>query len=219
MAAWGLRPGRLPAGAGWAACSRPGWTLSPHLMQPGLSDAGARLLLTRCLLPGCCAGCPSGRPAMTALDLACGSWAPQPGVALGAGAAPRSRPWTAMRSQPERNIPELQGRECCGGRSGATRPWPLGGRAISTWCWSPTTCGARCLPRVVEAVAPGGWLVYETFALGQEQFGRPRNPDFLLRPGELLALCRASSMCWPTKTASSTAPASSALPRAPWRPP
>jgi hypothetical protein len=29
-------------------------------------------------------------------------------------------------------------------------------------------------------------LIYETFALGNERFGRPRNPDFLLRPGELL---------------------------------
>jgi hypothetical protein len=29
-------------------------------------------------------------------------------------------------------------------------------------------------------------LIYETFALGNERFGRPHNPDFLLRPGELL---------------------------------
>jgi hypothetical protein len=29
------------------------------------------------------------------------------------------------------------------------------------------------------------WL-YETFAVGNERFGRPANPDFLLRPGELL---------------------------------
>jgi len=38
---------------------------------------------------------------------------------------------------------------------------------------------------LAEAVAPGGRLVYETFARGNEQFGRPRNPDFLLRPREL----------------------------------
>ena len=30
-------------------------------------------------------------------------------------------------------------------------------------------------------------MIYETFALGNERLGRPRNPDFLLRPGELLA--------------------------------
>jgi len=29
-------------------------------------------------------------------------------------------------------------------------------------------------------------VIYETFALGNERFGRPRNPDFLLRPGELI---------------------------------
>jgi hypothetical protein len=35
-------------------------------------------------------------------------------------------------------------------------------------------------------VAPGGVLIYETFAAGNETVGRPSNPDFLLRPGELL---------------------------------
>jgi hypothetical protein len=33
-------------------------------------------------------------------------------------------------------------------------------------------------------------LVYETFAQGNERFGRPSNPDFLLRPGELLERVR-----------------------------
>jgi len=39
---------------------------------------------------------------------------------------------------------------------------------------------------IAAALAPDGVLIYETFALGNERFGRPRNPDFLLRPGELL---------------------------------
>ena len=42
------------------------------------------------------------------------------------------------------------------------------------------------LPAIGRALAPGGVLIYETFALGNERLGRPRNPDFLLRPGELL---------------------------------
>jgi SAM-dependent methyltransferase len=42
------------------------------------------------------------------------------------------------------------------------------------------------LPAVARALAPGGVLIYETFARGNERFGPPRNPDFLLRPGELL---------------------------------
>ncbi|HZQ79507.1 MAG TPA: methyltransferase domain-containing protein [Acidimicrobiia bacterium] len=46
------------------------------------------------------------------------------------------------------------------------------------------------LGEIVAAVAGGGVLLYETFALGQERFGRPQNPAFLLRPGELLEAVR-----------------------------
>jgi SAM-dependent methyltransferase len=42
------------------------------------------------------------------------------------------------------------------------------------------------LDDIVSAVAPGGALIYETFAAGNEQFGRPKNPNFLLREGELI---------------------------------
>ncbi len=41
---------------------------------------------------------------------------------------------------------------------------------------------------LVDCLAPGGIFLYETFARGNERFGRPRNPDFLLARGELLAL-------------------------------
>jgi hypothetical protein len=40
----------------------------------------------------------------------------------------------------------------------------------------------------LAALAPGGVLIYETFAVGNERYGRPSNPEFLLRPGELLAV-------------------------------
>jgi len=64
-------------------------------------------------------------------------------------------------------------------------PWPLGARTFAAvivvnYLWRPL------LPRIVEAVAPRGVLIYETFAVGNERFGKPSNPDFLLRPGELL---------------------------------
>ncbi len=64
-------------------------------------------------------------------------------------------------------------------------PWPLGERrfagvVVTNYLWRPL------LPALVAAVAVGGWLIYETFAQGNERYGRPRNPDFLLRPGELL---------------------------------
>jgi SAM-dependent methyltransferase len=41
---------------------------------------------------------------------------------------------------------------------------------------------------ILAALRPGGVLIYETFMAGTERFGRPSNPDFLLRPGELLAV-------------------------------
>jgi SAM-dependent methyltransferase len=63
-------------------------------------------------------------------------------------------------------------------------PWPLPGRrfagvVVTNYLHRPL------LPAIVAAVAPGGLLIYETFAAGNERFGRPRNPDFLLREGEL----------------------------------
>ena len=44
-------------------------------------------------------------------------------------------------------------------------------------------------PRILSSLSPGGVLIYETFMVGQETLGRPRNPDYLLQPDELLALC------------------------------
>ena len=63
--------------------------------------------------------------------------------------------------------------------------WPLAGRTFSgvvvtNYLWRS---GLR---DIVANTGPGGLLIYETFAVGNERFGRPRNPDFLLRPGELL---------------------------------
>ena len=45
-------------------------------------------------------------------------------------------------------------------------------------------------PALLDALAPGGVLLYETFAAGNERYGRPSNPDFLLKPGELLDIVR-----------------------------
>jgi SAM-dependent methyltransferase len=63
-------------------------------------------------------------------------------------------------------------------------PWPLGtgydGIVVTNYLHRPL------LPAIAQALATGGVLIYETFARGNERFGRPHNPDFLLRPGELL---------------------------------
>ncbi len=69
------------------------------------------------------------------------------------------------------------------------RPFPLAGRrfagvVVTNYLHRPL------LPALVDAVAPGGLLIYETFARGNERFGRPSNPDFLLEPGELLEALR-----------------------------
>ena len=47
-------------------------------------------------------------------------------------------------------------------------------------------------PKIVAGLAPGGILIYETFAFGNAAFGKPSNPAFLLKPDELLDLCRDS---------------------------
>ncbi|RJG06457.1 class I SAM-dependent methyltransferase [Noviherbaspirillum cavernae] len=44
------------------------------------------------------------------------------------------------------------------------------------------------LPRILYSLAPGGILIYETFTCGNERYGKPSNPDFLLTHGELLRL-------------------------------
>ena len=42
----------------------------------------------------------------------------------------------------------------------------------------------------MRSLAPGGVLIYETFAAGNESVGKPSRPDFLLQPGELLQVCK-----------------------------
>ena len=64
-------------------------------------------------------------------------------------------------------------------------PWPFTGERFNTvvvtnYLWRPL------LPTLVDSVAEGGVLIYETFAVGNESVGKPSRPDFLLQPGELL---------------------------------
>ncbi len=64
-------------------------------------------------------------------------------------------------------------------------PWPFPGQTfgcvvVTHYLWRPL------LPVIVGSVAPGGVLIYETFAAGNETVGKPSRFDFLLQPGELL---------------------------------
>jgi SAM-dependent methyltransferase len=72
-------------------------------------------------------------------------------------------------------------------------PWPIPGRLfdavlVTNYLWRPL------LATLIHALKPEGVLLYETFALGQEWVGKPSNPDFLLRPGELLELAHSHDL-------------------------
>ncbi len=67
-------------------------------------------------------------------------------------------------------------------------PWPWPERQwdavlVTNYLWRPLA------PVLRAAVAPGGWMIHETFAAGNETVGKPSRRDFLLQPGELLAAC------------------------------
>lgn len=66
-------------------------------------------------------------------------------------------------------------------------PWPFSGQTfdcvvVTNYLWR------SLLPVILHSVAPGGVLIYETFAAGNETVGKPSRPDFLLQPGELLRI-------------------------------
>jgi SAM-dependent methyltransferase len=64
-------------------------------------------------------------------------------------------------------------------------PWPYRGRQFDAIV--VTNYLHRALfPVLADALAPGGLLLYETFAVGHERYSRPTNPAFLLKPRELL---------------------------------
>lgn len=68
--------------------------------------------------------------------------------------------------------------------------WPYGGRrfdavVVTRYLHRPL------FPALLDALAPAGVLIYETFAHGNARYGKPSNPDFLLAPCELLQRCAA----------------------------
>lgn len=72
-------------------------------------------------------------------------------------------------------------------------PWPLPGRRFSAVV--VTNYLHRPLwPALLGAIEPGGVLLYETFMVGNERFGKPSNPAFLLRDGELLDIAREAGL-------------------------
>ena len=106
----------------------------------------------------------------------------------------RGHPVTGVDQSIEQARHNIPGAElvCADLESG---PWPLLGDSktirtfgcvvVTNYLWRPL------LETLVHSVAPGGVLLYETFADGNAQYGRPSRPDFLLQPGELLQACTA----------------------------
>lgn len=119
-------------------------------------------------------------PGADVLDLACGGG--------------RHSRWFASRGHPVTAVDRDVATTAWAGMEALVTPqvvdleadaWPLGIRTfgavvVTNYLHRPL------FPHIVAAVAPGGWLLYETFSAGNERFGRPSNPDFLLRPAELL---------------------------------
>jgi SAM-dependent methyltransferase len=111
------------------------------------------------------------------LDLACGSG--------------RHARWFAARGLPvvavDRqliDLSDLPGVEFIQADLEDGSPWPLGDRrfaaiVVTNYLHRPL------FPWIEAALDEGGLLIYETFMVGNERHGRPTNPDFLLRPGEL----------------------------------
>jgi len=72
-------------------------------------------------------------------------------------------------------------------------PWPLAERrfagiVVTNYLHRPL------FEPIVGALQPSGLLIYETFARGNERFGKPSNPAFLLEPGELLAVAARAKL-------------------------
>jgi SAM-dependent methyltransferase len=67
-------------------------------------------------------------------------------------------------------------------------PQSLSGIVVTNYLYRPL------LPAIGASLAPDGVLIYETFARGNETFGKPSNPGFLLTPGELLGVAGRSGL-------------------------
>ncbi|WP_244193170.1 class I SAM-dependent methyltransferase [Paraburkholderia eburnea] len=116
---------------------------------------------------------------------------------LASGAGRHAR-WLAQRGHPVaaldrdaaalatlRDVPGIGTLEC--DLEGA--PWPLADDARFAAIVVTNYLHRPLMGRLLDALAPGGILIYETFAQGNETVGKPSNPAFLLAPGELLAVC------------------------------
>lgn len=123
------------------------------------------------------------KPRARVLDLACGGGRhARLFAARGAQVTAVDRDWAALAEL--KNLPGI----CALQADLENEPWPLGDRqfdaiVVTNYLHRPLFADLRA------SLAPAGVLIYETFMVGNERFGKPSNPNFLLRSGELLDLC------------------------------
>lgn len=119
------------------------------------------------------------------LDLACGSGRhTRLSLELGHPVVALDRDLTGvadLRGQPDLELVEVDLED---GRAFPLAGQTFAGVVVTNYLHRPL------LPDLVAAVAPGGALIYETFAANNEALAGPSNPNFLLRPGELLETVR-----------------------------
>jgi len=120
------------------------------------------------------------RPGGTVLDVACGSgrhvrWLAAHGFRV-TGIDRDAEALAPLAAVAETVVADIEG-----------GPWPLPGRrfdavVVTNYLWRPL------VPALLACLADAGVLIHETFADGNASVGRPWNPDFLLKHGELLQL-------------------------------
>ena len=118
-------------------------------------------------------------PGQAVLDVACGAgrhmrWFREQG-----------HPVTGVDRSPDAAVAGL-GEALRADLENAPWPWPgrtFAGVVVTNYLWRPL------FPVLLQSIASGGVLIYETFAAGNETVGKPSRAEFLLQPGELLRLC------------------------------
>jgi SAM-dependent methyltransferase len=117
------------------------------------------------------------------LDLACGSGRHARLLAgLGHAVLALDRDAQALAAAAGEGIATVQHDLEAPGAAWPIAPRSLAGIVVTNYLHRPL------FGQLAAALAPNGMLIYETFARGNEAFGKPSNPDFLLLPGELLGL-------------------------------
>ncbi|PIT73303.1 bifunctional 2-polyprenyl-6-hydroxyphenol methylase/3-demethylubiquinol 3-O-methyltransferase UbiG [Limnohabitans sp. G3-2] len=112
------------------------------------------------------------------LDVACGA-----GRHMRFLAAQGHTAWGVDRNPDAVSMAQAYGSVSCADIENGPWPFPgqtFGGVVVTNYLWRDL------MPVIVQSVAPGGVLIYETFAAGNETVGKPSRPDFLLQAGELL---------------------------------